>query len=797
MIRNYLKIALRNLQRNKLNVGINVAGLALSMTCCILIFTIVKYHLSFDNFHQNSDRIYRIVTEMHRDNIGYNSNVPAPLGKVLREDYNYGEKVTRIATFRNQIINVKNATENKKLKEEGGIAFTETNYFEIFNFPLLKGNLKTALSEPNTVILTGNASKKYFGEENPIGKVFWLNNKIALTVTGILKDLPENTDRKTEIFASYSTLKQYNNWLASDDSWGGITSGMESYMLLRPNITASQVEKIMPAYVKKYRPTSKNVHHYKLQPLSDIHFNAHYNGVMEKQSLWILCVIGLFLMVTACVNFINLATAQALKRSKEVGVRKVLGSVKGQIFWQFIAETTLIVVLSISVGLALSYQILPFANEFFQSKIAINLLSSYYLPLFLFALGVIVVFLSGSYPGLILAGFQPVVALKGKISQQNIGGLNTRRSLIVAQFAISQVLIIGIIVIMSQMKYAKQSDLGFDKDAMIMIPIGADSTGMVMKTLKNQFLQISGVEKVSLCIDAPASEDAWNNSIGFGNQAEEVNFRTNMKSADEDYIETFGLELVAGKNIFPSDTVREFLVNEALTRKLNLKSPKDAIGKMITANGGSMVAPIVGIVKDFHERSFHEEIGAVAIMTYKEDYSKYAMKINMKNAKTTLASIEKAWSARHPDEIFECQFLDDNIAKFYQTEDKMLSLIQFFSFVAIFIGCLGLYGLVSFMVVQKTKEIGIRKVLGGSISQILLIFGKEFSILITIAFLIASPIAWYFMNLWLQDYQYQIDISPLFFLHTIGFTFIIALLTVSYQAIRAALMNPVKSLKTE
>lgn len=797
MIRNYFKIALRNLQRNKLNVGINVAGLALSMTCCILIFSIVKYHLSFDNFHQNSDRIYRIVTEMHRDNIGYNPCVPAPLAKVLREEYNYGEKVTRIATFRNQIINVRNATENKKLKEEEGIAFTETNYFEIFNFPLLKGNLKTALSEPNTVILTENASKKYFGEENSIGKTFWLNNKIALTVTGILKDLPENTDRKTELFASYSTLKQYNNWLASDDSWGGITSGMESYILLRPNITALQVEKVMPAYVKKFRPTSKNVHHYKLQPLSDIHFNANYYGVMEKQYLWILSIIGLFLMVTACVNFINLATAQALKRSKEVGVRKVLGSVKGQIFWQFIAETTLIVVLSITVGLALSYLILPFANDFFQSKIAINLLSNYYLPLFLLALGVIVIFLSGSYPGLILAGFQPVVALKGKISQQNIGGLNTRRSLIVAQFAISQVLIIGIIVIMSQMKYAKQSDLGFDKEAMIMIPIGADSTGVVMKTLKKQFLQISGVEKVSLCVDAPASENTWNNAIGFGNQAEEVNFRTNMKSADEDYLETFGLELVAGKNIYPSDTVREFLVNETLIRKLNLKSPKDAIGKMITANGGSMVAPIVGIVKDFHERSFHEEIGAVAIMTSKENYENFAIKINMKNAKATLASIEKAWSARHPDEIFEYQFLDDNIAKFYQIEDKILSLIQFFSFVAIFIGCLGLYGLVSFMVVQKTKEIGIRKVLGGSISQILMIFGKEFSILIGIAFLIASPIAWYFMNQWLKNYEYQIDISPLFFLYTIGFTFGIALLTVSYQAIKAALMNPVKSLKTE
>jgi putative ABC transport system permease protein len=793
----YFKTAFRNLVRNKTYVGINVVGLALSISCCILIFTLVKYHLSFDNFHQNSDRIYRIVTEMHRDNIGYNSNVPTPLGKVFRDDYNFGEKVGRISTFENQIISLKNGKDIKKIKEENGVSFTENEFFEIFNYPLLQGNFKTVFEKLNAAVLTEKIATKYFGDAAPIGKQFILDNRITLTVTGILKNLPENTDLKSEIFVSYITLKQYNDWLGSEKAWGGIQDGQEAYTRLRPNISVAQVERVFPAYVKKFRPTSKNVHHYKLQTLADIHFNAQYGGAMEMRNLWILSIIGLFLMVSACVNFINLSTAQALKRSKEVGVRKVLGGQKFQLFWQFIAETSLIVVFGIVLAFAFSYLILPFANNFFQSKMTINLFTDYYLALFILALGVFVTFLSGSYPGLILAGFQPVVALKGKLSQQSIGGFNTRRSLIVTQFAISQVLIIGIIVIMSQIKYAKNSDLGFDKEAMIMIPVGADSTGLVIKTLKNQFLQIPGVEKVSLCIDAPASADAWNTSIGFGNQAEEVNFRTNMKSADEDYLETFGLELVAGKNIFASDTVREFLVNEALTRKLGLKSPKDAIGKMITADGGSMFAPIVGIVKDFHERSFHEEIGAVAIMTHKEDYANFAVKINLANAKTILPAIEQMWTAKFPEQIFEYQFLDENIAKFYETESRFLTLIQFFSLIAIFIGCLGLYGLVSFMVIQKTKEIGIRKVLGSTISQIVWIFGKEFSKLILIAFIIAAPIAWYLMNLWLQDFEYKTKISSVFFAYAIASSFMVAALTVGYQSIRAALMNPVESLKTE
>lgn len=797
MLKNYLKIAIRNLQRNKVYASINVLGLALSMSCGILIFALVKHHLSFDNFHNNSNRIYRIVTEQHRDNISYTFSVPNPLGKAFRNDYTFGEKVARICTFDEQLITVKQGNEIKKFKDEEGVAFTEPEFFEIFNYPLLQGDKKTVLSEPNTAIMTERAAKKYFGDENPINKTFKLDNRIEFKITGVLKDLPNNTDRKTEIYASYPTLKSFNEWSASDDSWGGISSQMQCFVLLRQGISPAQVEKVMPAYVKKYRPTAKNVHHYKFQPLAEMHFDARYSGPMDKKNLWVLSFIGLFLIITACVNFINLATAQALKRSKEVGVRKVLGSLRMQLFWQFISETGLITIVGASVAIVLAFIALPYVNTWFNSQISINVIGDWQLMLFIVSLIVVVTLFSGSYPGLILAGFQPVLALKGKLSQQNIGGFNTRRTLIITQFAISQVLIIGMVIIANQMKYAQQSDLGFQKDAIVMVPIASASNLSTQKTLQNQFAAINGVEKVSIFNRPPASSAGWSTSIRFDNRAEDEVFRVNIKSADDQYVPTFGLELVAGRNVFPADSMRECLVNETFIRKLNLRSPQDVIGKTISMNNGRMSGPIVGVIKDFHDKSFHEEINPVCIAEIAPNYETYGIKLNMANAQSTLAAVEKIWTKAHPDQIYEYQFLDETIAEFYETESIMLKLIQAFSGIAIFIGCLGLYGLVSFMVAQKTKEIGIRKVLGGTISNIIWIFGKEFSRLIVIAFLVAAPLAWWLMNSWLQDFKFHIDIKPEVFILAIASTFVVATLTVGYQVMKAALMNPVKSLKSE
>jgi ABC-type antimicrobial peptide transport system permease subunit len=796
MFRNYLKIAIRNLQRNKAYMLINVLGLALGMTCGILIFSTVKHHLSFDNFHPNSNRIYRIVTEQHRDNIDYVASVPNPLGKVFRNDYTYGEKVARIVTFYEQLVTINDGNTSRKFKEEE-VAFVEEEFFEIFNYPLLKGTKNTVLKNLNTAIVTEKIAKKYFGTQDPIGKTIKVDNNVDFTITGILKDIPENTDRKTEIYLSFISVKPYQEWFVKDDSWGGISTMMQCFVLLKPNVHPSMVEKALATYVTKYRPKHKNIHHYKLQPLNDIHFNAAYGGVMQKRNLWVLSFIGIFLIITACVNFINLATAQALNRSKEVGVRKVLGSLRSQLFWQFIAETGFITIIAIAIAVGLSVIGLPYVNDLFQSNITVNQLLTWQLLIFIPLLALVVTFFAGSYPGLILAAFQPVSALKGKLTQRNIGGFNTRRLLIITQFAISQVLIIGMIVIVKQMKYAKQSDLGFNKNGIVMIPIGSDPEKETTKTLKNQLVKIPGVENVSICFTSPSSGSSWNTSFKYDNRSEDETFKISARVADADYIPTFDLKLVAGRNIFPSDTAKEFVVNETLAKKLNLTSAEQLLGKHLSTNGGTINGPIVGVVKDFHDQSFHEDINAVFITTHAPIYSNYAVKLRLTNMKNTLAQLENAWISMHPDKIYEYKFLDEEIASFYESEELMLKLIQAFSIIAIFIGCLGLYGLVSFMAAQKTKEIGIRKVLGGSISHILWIFGREFFRLILFAFLVAAPIAWWVMNGWLQDFKYRIDISPWIFILSIMISIIIAVITVSYRSIHAALANPVKSLRSE
>lgn len=798
MFRNYFKIGYRNLIKNKSYAMINITGLALSITCGIFIFSLVRQNLSYDNFHRDSERIYRVVTELHRDVIAYQSNVPSPLGEHFRRDYTFAEKVARVYTEWDVLIAIRKKDEVTKFMEPEGLAFSEPTFFEIFNFPLLHGDIGTVLREPNTAIITERVARKYFGDQDPVGETFWLQNKTPFTITGVLVDLPENTDIKTGIFVSFSSLKTFDPWLADDtNGWGGIRDGMKCYVLLHPHVPVPKVEEAMTAYVKKFRPTSKNVHRYKLQPLNDIHFNAQYGGAMEKSNLWILSVIGLFLLVTACVNFINLATAQALKRAKEVGVRKVMGSLKTQLFWQFIFETGLITFLGLLAGLLLAWTAFPFVNQLFNTHITVNFVADSLLVVFILALGLFVTFLAGSYPGLVLAGFQPVAALKGKVSQQHIGGFNTRRSLIVAQFAISQVLIIGMIVIMDQMRFTRQSDLGFSKDAIVMVAVGSDPSPGKLNTLKNEISGTPGVEKISVCFAAPASEHEWGNSIRFDNSTEEVNFRTSIKSADADYLATFDLPLAAGRNLAPSDTVREMLVNETLVRKLNLGSPEEALGRIITANGGRMKAPIVGVVKDFHDKSFHEDISAVLITTNTGDYYNYAIKLNLATAKSTLASIEKLWLQQNPDQLFQYEFLDDSIARFYEAEQTTLKLIQIFSFMAIIIGCLGLYGLVSFMVSQKTREIGVRKVLGGTAGHIAWIFGKEFALLIAFAFLLAAPVGWWLMNRWLQGFRFQVPIDAWTFVWAIGFSLFVASITVSYQVIKTALANPVKSLRIE
>ncbi|HTE30876.1 MAG TPA: ABC transporter permease [Chryseolinea sp.] len=789
MLKSYLKLAFRNISRSASYSIINVSGLALGITCALLIFSLVTYHLNFDDFHSDSERIYRFVTEQHRDQVTYVGSVPPAFGKAFRDDYTYGEKVARLYTAHDALISVEHGNDLIKFTENA--AFADPEFFDIFNFPLLSGGSSKVLTDPNTAILTQGMAKKLFGDESPLNKIIRLNNGIDFKVTGVLKDIPDNTDLRSEIYLSYSTVKQYNEWSAADDSWGGITTEIETFGKLRLGVTPEEVEAALPAYVKKYRPQSKNVHHYKLQPLNDMHFNAHYGGVMEMKTLLVLSVIGFFLVFTACLNFINLATAQAITRSKEVGVRKTLGGARTQLFWQFTLETSVIVVIASIVAFGVAYAVLPFVNQLFSTRVQFNLLTDVRLILFMPMLMGIVTLLSCFYPGMVLSGFKPVQALKGKLT--TTANFNLRRSLITVQFTISQVLLIGLIVVVYQMKYFKDTDMGFNQDAIVMIPSGSNDEKM--KTLKEKLAQIPHVESVSSCFSSPSSQYRWGTSVFFDKSLEQEDFAVSFRGADENYLSTFGISLVAGRNLFPSDTVREFLINETFAGKLNL-SAEDILGKTMRLNG-TWEGPIVGIVKDFHDLSLHEDISPVFLSTSIEHYHAYAVKINMQDSKATLAALEKAWTEMYPELIYNYDFVDDLTAEFYQTEETMLKLVEVFSFIALFIGCMGLYGMASFMAVQKTKEIGIRKVLGGSITHILWIFGKEFSVLIIVAFLLAAPMGWFLMSGWLENYAYHIDMNAWIFVAEIAVIAAVVLLTVGYKALRSAFMNPVKALRTE
>jgi ABC-type antimicrobial peptide transport system permease subunit len=794
MFKNYLKIAWRSLRKRKGFAAINILGLALGFGTAVLVFLFVNHHLQFDTFHNNSDRIYRFVTEEHHGTVYYSPSVPPGFANAFKADYDYAEKLAKIADW-NDIISIEET--NLKIKVDEGIAFAEPDFFEIFNFPLVDNSNDVDLSAPNTAVVTESMARKLFGSQNPINKTFVLGNKETITITGILKDLPSTSLIQRDIFISFETFKKYHDFLGSE-SWGGISSGLQCFGLLRPDQDIAQIEDVLSGYVTKFRPKSKNVHHYKLQSLADIHFDSRYNGGVDVKVLWIFSLIGFFILIVASINFINISTAQSVTRSKEVGVRKVLGSFKGQLFGQFMTETFMITCFALVLGILLSTISLPYFNTLFDLQLSSSDLLQ--LPFLAFGLLILVLItlLAGSYPGILLARITPILALKRKLNQKDSGGYLTRKVLVAMQFAISILLIIGAIVISKQIKFAINSDLGFDKSSVVMVGMPEKLESIKLKSIKERIASFSGVEKITACFASPgAGANQWGTSVNYNNNPEDEEFSIQAKIADKDYLNTFGLRLLAGRNFFEKDSVDEVLVNETFVRKIGTSSLDEVLGKPLTLSGGFIKANIVGVIADFHDRDFHQNINPIFIAPEPGNYSELAIKINMGQAKESLQHIENEWTALFPNHIFEYDFLDDRVAELYETEQRFLSLIKIFSGMAIFIGSLGIYGLILFFVVQKTKEIGIRKVLGSSVLGILWLITQDFLKLILIGGVIASPLAWYFMGNWLENFTYRTEISWWVYGVAIGSLLLITLFTVSYQALKAARANPVKSLRNE
>lgn len=793
MLKNYFKIAFRNLNRNKSYALTNIFGLALGITSAILIFTLVKYHLSFDGYHSKADRIYRITTEFHGEELTYNTGVTAPLAETFRDAYPVAEKVASVAALSDRVVAIPSAKGSQEKFEES-IAFAQPDFLDILDLPLLRGDRQSALRIPNTALITEHIAKKYFGEADPIGKSFRIDNIFSVTITGILKDLPANTDRPEEIYVPFDHLKEHSPWMVEKDWWFSVNRNLQCFILAKPGVTPARIkESLIAMSSSHYNAKDAKYFQFRAQPLSDIHFNPHLNGPVEKRNLWALSLIGIFLIITACVNFINLATAQAMKRSVEIGIKKVMGVQRWQLFWQFMVETAAITAVAMVFALVLAELSLPYVNQLFDVQVELHLFSDIIMLLFLAALLLVMIVLSGFYPALILAGMQPVLALKGKLSQKDAGGISMRRGLVIAQFAICQLLIIGTLVVAGQVKYSRQADMGFQRDAIVMLPVPNNEIAK-LNALRAGLSGIHGIENLTFCADAPASEFSPATSIHFASRPEAEKFAISTKAGDANYAAMFGLEFLAGHNLVPSDTVREFVFNETTVKKLGL-ARNEVIGKTAVINGYK--GTVVGVVKDFHNKSFHQGIDALYMTTLRDNYSNCAVKLNLGGAKASLAAIKNVWSKVYPNNVYKYDFLDDRIARFYENDLVILNLIQVFAGIAILIGCLGLYGLVSFMAAQKTREVGVRKVLGASIQSIVWLFGKEFSRLLLLAFVIAAPLGWWAMTNWLENFPYRINIGPGIFLLAISVNLMVAVLTVGYRSVKAAMMNPATSLRSQ
>ena len=800
MFRNYLKIAWRNLVAQRNYTLLNILGLSVGMAGALLIFLFLRYHLSTDRYHTDFDRIVRISTDLHLDDgsVEYNAEGPPPLAKTLRTTYPQVEQAAFLLGMRDLNVSVRrsaNARPTRFLEHEG-IGFVEPEWLDVLTYIWLRGNSKTALREPNQAVLTSSWANRYFGTPDCLGQTITLDNKAVITVVGVVADSPGPTDTPVNMLVSLPTMYQVGVGDGMANDWYALNSANRVYARLKDESVIGELQRMMPDLEKKYYGKSARFFHLFVQPFADMHTDVARDPAhtIRTSLLWSLALIGLLMLLAACVNFINLATAQALRRSKEVGIRKTLGSSRGQLLRQFFLETSLIVSLATGLGLALTVLALPVFTDWVQLPLMLHFDG----PTvgFVGLLFMSVLLLAGAYPAFVLSGFSPWAALTGTLRTLSVAGLTLRRVLVVTQFTVCQVLLLGALIVTRQTRYMQQADLGFTKNNVVVVSLPYDQKSR-HDAFRQKLLTYAGVRSVSLSMLPPATPAMNGGQVKFDGKPDWEKFPVRDRLADASYISTYGLHLLAGRTITPGDTIRDYVINETLMYKLGFQRPQQILGRRLQHYLSAVPLPIVGVVKDFYQKSLRDEISPCLIANWPSWYRTAGVRISGQHPAQTLDQIEQIWQQVFPDEVFDYQFLDEEVASLYKTETMIVRLMNTFTIVVILIGCLGLYGLVSHVVVQRTKEIGVRKVLGASVSSIVALLSKDFLKLVLVAIVIASPIAWWAMNRWLQDFAYRIDIEWWMFalagLLAVG----IALLTVSFQSVKAALMNPVKSLRSE
>jgi len=809
MLRNFLKITLRNLLRNRVYTLINVLGLALSIACSLVLLLIIDFELSFDEYHSNRDRIFRITQHLLRnDGIQDYASAQYPMGEALRNDFPSMEQVamTELSTSA-RIRVVQNDGESADFSNHEDIAFVEPALLKILDFQVLHGNLEAALTGFGSSVLTETRAMRYFSLPKDqlyqvIGQILVVNEKLNVTVDAIIKDLPSNTDFPFSMMVSFQSLKGMNQFFDANN-WQTSSTDTNCYFLAPGDFDKVAFEKSLIPFINKYRGEgASELRKFKTQPLSEIHFDdrfSNYNGrLASEDKLWTMAAIALVLIITASINFINLATAQATKRSKEVGVRKIMGGSRGHLILQFFGENIILTISSMVFALVAAELMIIYFEEFIYLGDNFSLFTNSQLYKYLGILGSIVAILSGLYPAIIISGMKPLRIVGSSISTESPKGLNIRKVLIVSQFMITQVLIIGTLVIKSQMDYFNNKPLGFDSDEHITFQLPENSKEK-LQFLQNELSSDPRIEGLTFTLGPPQTDSYFETHFGIMEEDESQENRTEIKPADDKFFDVFGLKFLAGAKYRANDT-SSIVINRAMMEVQGFNDPQKIIGKKISIFGGKY--PVCGVIENFHSRSLRESIKPMVITPYSEFYYAGVVRINQANTSSKeleeiMSSIETKWSIAFPKVTFEGIFVDDFLATRYEQEQKTASLFQVFTFVAIMIGILGLYGLVSFMAVQKTKEIGIRKVLGAGVGSIVTLFTSQFIRLMSIAFVLAAPIGYYLLSGWLEDYQNRITISIEHFIIAILISAAITLFAIGSKSIQAAIANPINSLRNE
>lgn len=791
MFRNYLKIAFRNLWKHKAFSFINIMGLTVGMTACFLIFLYVRFELSYDAFNTKADRIYRVVADIKTP-----SEVLKMAGPSWAAPPNIKDEFPEVEAF----VRIKTSS---MLVRKGDIKFQEDNaafadsaFFEVFDIKLLKGDPKKVLNDQMSIVLSQTAAKKYFGKNDPIGQTLLFTAEgIPATVKGVMEDMPENSQVKADVLISMSTITiRFNPGL--DAQWGNY--GSSAYLLLKPGVNAKALEAKFPAFIKKrngkQEQESQMYATILLEPLREVYLYSTRGGTGNINNVYIFSIIAVFILLIACINFINLTTARSTERAKEVGIRKVVGAIKGQLTWQFIGESVILCLIALFLTVGLSALLLPLFNQLAGKQVSEGIFSNWQYLGFLSLAAVSIGLLAGIYPALVLSSFKPIVVLKGRFAT-GMRGILLRKGLVVAQFSISIALIIGTIIVYRQMNFMRSRDLGFNKDQTVIIPTDNDPA---KESFKQSLTTIPAVKSVSLSSSAPGTGNPAAYSEIENKKGDLQIANLDLYFVDFDYIKLYDIKVVAGRAFshdFLTDSTQAMIMNETAVKLFGYSSPQEAVGRRFKQWGRE--GKIVGVIKDFHFRSLQQDIKPLTMRIEPGGSDLVSVKIAAANLPVTLAAIESKWKTILPNRPFSYTFLDEIFDRQYRAEERFGKLFFNFSILAIFISCLGLLGLAAYSTMQRTKEIGIRKVMGASVAGIVNLLSKDFLKLVVISFFLAAPAAWYFMRLWLQDFAYRTPIAWWIFAIAGVAALVIALATISFQAIKAAVMNPVKSLRSE